>query len=198
MPKSSIQRQLFQRGDVEADGAIRSQAANHPLRTKLLKIPLLPYHLGIAFAAGTGRAVLADDMGLWDTIEGVGAVEKRLPARPASARCSWFARRRSSPSGGTKSSGSATASVQLVVGGAAQWAGTYDNDAFFTVCNYVQVLRDILAVEGTRGDLIILDEGELRIKNWQSKTWRMIKALKLSLCPRPQRHAAGKPAGRTP
>ena len=53
----------------------------------------------------------------------------------------------------------------------------YENDAFFTVCNYEQVLRDILAVERTRWDLIILDEGQ-RIKNWESKTARVIKGLK--------------------
>ena len=40
---------------------------------------------------------------------------------------------------------------------------------FFTVCNYEQVLRDILAIEGVAWDLIILDEGQ-RIKNWEAKT----------------------------
>ena len=53
----------------------------------------------------------------------------------------------------------------------------YDNDSFFTVCNYEQVLRDILAIERVRWDLIILDEGQ-RIKNWESKTARVIKGLK--------------------
>ena len=53
----------------------------------------------------------------------------------------------------------------------------YANDCFFTVCNYEQVLRDILAIEGVAWDLIILDEGQ-RIKNWESKTSRVIKSLR--------------------
>ena len=138
---------------------------------------MLPYQLeGIAFAAGTGRAVLADDMGLGKTIQGVGAAEllareagisKVLVVCPASLKSQWR----------NEIQRFCDRSVQLVVGGAAQRASTYDNDAFFTICNYEQVLRDILAVERARWDLIILDEGQ-RIKNWQSKTARVIKALK--------------------
>ena len=74
-------------------------------------------------------------------------------------------------------------------------ARAYENDAFFTVCNYEQVLRDILAVERARWDLIILDEGQ-RIKNWESKTARVIKGLKSPLRPGPDRHAAGEPPRR--
>ena len=39
------------------------------------------------------------------------------------------------------------------------------------------MLRDILAIERVAWDLIILDEGQ-RIKNWESKTARVIKGLK--------------------
>ena len=67
--------------------------------------------------------------------------------------------------------------VQLVAGSAAERARQYDNDCFFTVCNYEQVLRDILAIERVPWDLIILDEGQ-RIKNWESKTSRIIKGLR--------------------
>ncbi len=38
-------------------------------------------------------------------------------------------------------------------------------------------MRDILAIEQVRWDLIVLDEGQ-RIKNWESKTARIIKGLK--------------------
>src|SRR5262249_23012103 len=48
---------------------------------------------------------------------------------------------------------------------------------FFTVCNYEQVLRDILSIEQTKWDLIILDEGQ-RIKNWEAKTSSVVKSLK--------------------
>ena len=94
-----IQRLLFQQRMSKRMEAIRGNSAEHPLRTKLLKIPLLPYQLeGIAFAAGMGRAVLADDMGLGKTIQGVGAAEmlareaginKVLVVCPASLKSQW-------------------------------------------------------------------------------------------------------------
>ncbi len=157
--------------------AIRENAAKHPLRTTLLKTPLLPYQLeGIAFVVGAGRAVLADDMGLGKTIQAVGVAEmlareagirKVLVVCPASLKSQWrneihrFCDR----------------DVQLVDGPAAERASQYANDCFFTICNYEQVLKDILGIEQVPWDLIILDEGQ-RIKNWESKTSRVIKGLK--------------------
>jgi hypothetical protein len=45
--------------------AVRADPGNHPLRRELLRAELLPDQLdGIAFAAGAGRAVLADDVDL--------------------------------------------------------------------------------------------------------------------------------------
>ena len=151
--------------------------ARHPLRTTLLKAELLPYQLdGVAFAVGAGRAVLADDMGLGKTIQGVGAAEllareagigKVLVVCPASVKSQWR----------SEIHRFSDRDVQLVAGGAAARAAQYANDCFFTVCNYEQVLRDILAIERVRWDLIILDEGQ-RIKNWQSKTAAVVKGLK--------------------
>ena len=172
-----IQRRLHELHMTERMAEIREDPAGHPLRKELLKVELLPYQLeGIAFAAGKGRAVLADDMGLGKTIQGVGVAEilareagigRVLVVCPASLKSQWrnevhrFSDR----------------TVQLVTGGAAERARQYDNDSFFTVCNYEQVLRDILPIERVRWDLIILDEGQ-RIKNWESKTARIIKGLK--------------------
>ncbi|MEX2559540.1 MAG: SNF2-related protein, partial [Pirellulales bacterium] len=160
-----IQQRLFQDRMRDKMAEIRRDASKHPLRTTLLKVPLLPYQLdGIAFAAGSGRAVLADDMGLGKTIQGVGTAEllareagiaKVLVICPASLKSQWrgeihrFCNR----------------DVQLVSGAAAERGAQYANECFFTVCNYEQVLRDILAIERARWDLIILDEGQ-RIKNW--------------------------------
>ena len=48
---------------------------------------------------------------------------------------------------------------QIVLGSAEQRAAQYENGCFFTICNYEQVLRDILAIERTKWDLIVLDEG---------------------------------------
>jgi superfamily II DNA or RNA helicase len=172
-----IQQRLFQERMRERMAAIRRDPYNHPLRKTLLKVPLLPYQLdGIAFAAGAGRAVLADDMGLGKTIQGVGVAEylsreaevrKVLVVCPASLKSQWrgeihrFCER----------------DVQLIGGRTAERLSQYDNSCFFTVCNYEQVLRDILAIERVAWDLIILDEGQ-RIKNWESKTAATIKALR--------------------
>jgi superfamily II DNA or RNA helicase len=172
-----IQQRLHQerlRGLVQD---IRRDPANHPLRTTLLKAPLLPYQLdGIAYVAGTGRSVLADDMGLGKTIQAVGVAEllareagirKVLVICPASLKSQWrneigrFCER----------------DVQLIAGPIAGRAEQYRSGCFFTICNYEQVLKDILAIEQVPWDLIILDEGQ-RIKNWEAKTSRVVKGLK--------------------
>jgi superfamily II DNA or RNA helicase len=155
---------------------IRKAPDKHPLRKELLATPLLPYQLdGVAFAVGAGRAVLADDMGLGKTIQGVGVAEllareanitKVLVVCPASLKSQWRSEiRRFSKR-----------SVALVLGSAKDRAKAYTGDTFFTVCNYEQVLKDILHIERARWDLVILDEGQ-RIKNWEAKTSRVIKGL---------------------
>ncbi|MEN8127760.1 MAG: DEAD/DEAH box helicase [Planctomycetota bacterium] len=156
---------------------IRKNPSGHPLRKTLLKTELLPYQLdGIAFAVGAGRAVLADDMGLGKTIQGIGAAEllsressvkKVLVVCPTSLKSQWRSEiHRFSDKG-----------CQLILGPAQQRAMQYDNDCFFTICNYEQVLRDIKSIEEIQWDLIILDEGQ-RIKNWEAKTSQMIKSLR--------------------
>ena len=156
---------------------IRRDPKNHPLRTSLLKGELLPYQLdGIAFAVGAGRAVLADDMGLGKTVQGIGVAEmlareagisKVLVVCPASLKAQWR----------IEISRFSDRSYQLVLGSVKERASQYENSSFFTICNYEQVLRDILAIEKVKWDLIILDEGQ-RIKNWEAKTSQVIKALK--------------------
>ena len=156
---------------------IRKDPKSHPLRKTLLKGELLPYQLdGIAFAVGAGRGVLADDMGLGKTVQGIGVAEllsheagisKVLVICPASVKSQWrleiirFSSR----------------SYQLVLGSAKERATLYDNSCFFTICNYEQVLRDLLPIEKVKWDLIILDEGQ-RIKNWEAKTSQVLKVLK--------------------
>jgi hypothetical protein len=155
---------------------IRANPTTHPLRTSLLNAELRPYQLdGIAFAVATGRSILADDMGLGKTIQGIGVAElfareagitKTLIICPASLKSQWreeinkFSNR----------------SVQLILGSAEERAEQYDNEAFFTICNYEQVIRDTDLIERVKWDLIILDEGQ-RIKNWESLTSRTIKSL---------------------
>src|SRR5881296_1079449 len=156
---------------------IRIEPESHPLRRELLKVELLPYQLdGIAFAAGAGRAVLADDMGLGKTIQAIGVSEllareagisKVLVICPASVKSQWRSEIRRF----------GDRDCQLISGSIALRGGQYANDCFFTVCNYEQVLRDILSIERVNWDLIILDEGQ-RIKNWEAKTSRVIKGLR--------------------
>lgn len=171
-----LQKKLFQARMAAVANDIRKDPAGHPLRSTLLKVKLRPYQLdGIAFAAGAGRAVLADDMGLGKTIQGIGVAEllarhasvsRVLIICPASLKSQWrieidkFCRR----------------SCRLVLGSAKERPAQYAGDQFFTICNYEQVLRDLLAIERVQWDLIILDEGQ-RIKNWEAKTSRVIKAL---------------------
>jgi hypothetical protein len=171
-----IERQLLQARTAALVTEIRRAPDKHPLRTSLLKEPLLPYQLdGIAFAAGAGRAILADEMGLGKTVQGIGVAEllarevgirKVLIVCPASLKSHWR----------SEIARFCGRSTEIVGGPATERARAYSGDAFFTVCNYEQILKDILHVEKTPWDLIILDEGQ-RIKNWQAKTSRVIKGL---------------------
>ncbi len=171
-----IQRKLVQAKVRQECDQIRTNTSNHPLRTELLNAKLLPYQLdGIAFAAGVGRAILADDMGLGKTIQGIGVAEllarladiKRvLVVCPASLKSQWQGEI-------NRFSGRTT---QIVLGSGAERIEQYVSDAFFTICNYEQVLRDLSAIETVPWDLIILDEGQ-RIKNWESRTSNVIRQL---------------------
>ena len=172
-----IQQQLYRQRIKNLVDEIRKDPQKHALRTTLLKTELLPYQMdGIAFAAGAGRAILADDMGLGKTIQGVGVAEllareagitRVLVICPTSLKSQWkneiqkFSARTS----------------QLVMGKAEDRAAQYNEPEFFTICNYEQVLRDIMPIEAAKWDLIILDEGQ-RIKNWEAQTTRIVKSLK--------------------
>lgn len=172
-----IEAQLI-RSNLETKAAlIREKPEDHPLRKQLLNAELLPYQLdGIAFAAGACRAILADDMGLGKTIQGIGVaallkqeanIERVLVICPASLKSQWQAEiAKFSDLGSTQ-----------VLGNAAERATQYTNSEFFTICNYEQVMRDILHIESQAWDLIILDEGQ-RIKNWEAKTSRIVKGLR--------------------
>jgi hypothetical protein len=172
-----IQRRLLLERISRRVAEIRVEPESHHLRGELLKTELLPYQLdGIAFAVGTGRAVFADDMGLGKTIQAIGTSEllareagisKVLVVCPASVKSQWRNEIRRF----------CDRDCQLISGSIASRAGQYGNDCFFTICNYEQVLRDILSIERVKWDLIILDEGQ-RIKNWEAKTSRVIKGLR--------------------
>ncbi len=172
-----LQRRLHRERLQSLAADIRRDPAHHPLRESLLKSELLPYQLdGIAFVAGAGRAVLADEMGLGKTIQGIGVaellaresrIERVLVITPTSLKSQWR----------DEIARFCDRDCQLVIGGSAERAEQYTQSAFFTLCNYEQVLRDIDMIERQPWDLIILDEGQ-RIKNWQAKTSQTVKRLK--------------------
>ncbi len=172
-----IERELLRDRLRSETEEIRRDPTQHPYRTTLLKCPLLPYQMdGVAFAAGAGRAILADDMGLGKTIQGIATAEllarivgirRVLVICPASVKGQWrdeihrFSQRQ----------------AEIVLGRTEERRRIYEEGAFFTICNYEQVLRDLEAVEQAPWDLIILDEGQ-RIKNWESKTSQVIRSLR--------------------
>jgi superfamily II DNA or RNA helicase len=172
-----VQARLLREGLESRAAEIRADPARHPLRRGLLASELLPYQLdGIAFAVGASRAILADDMGLGKTIQGIGVAEllrrvagisRVLIVCPASLKAQWRSEIR-------RFSGN---DCTLVLGGAEARRGQYAAPSFFTVCNYEQVLRDLTAIEAQPWDLIVLDEAQ-RIKNWEAKTSRAVKALR--------------------
>jgi len=172
-----ITRVLDREALTERMGNIRKAPEKHPLRQSLLKAPLLPYQLdGIAFAVGAGRAMLADDMGLGKTIQGIGVAEllsreagisKVLVVCPASVKSQWA----------SEIENFCDRNHQIILGPHSERVAQYANDAFFTICNYEQVLRDQIAIEQVPWDLIILDEAQ-RIKNWEAKTSNVVKSLR--------------------
>ena len=93
-------------------------------------------------------------MGLGKTIQGIGVAEllareagiaKVLVICPTSLKSQWR----------NEVEKFSDHSVQLVMGSADERASQYDNDAFLTVCNYEQVLRDLPSIERVPWDLII-------------------------------------------
>jgi len=172
-----INNLLFRRKIQKKVDEIRSNPRHHPLKKSLLKIELLPYQLdGIAFAVGARRAIIADDMGLGKTVQGIGIAElfnievgisRVLVICPASVKSQWR----------LEIKRCSNRNCQLIIGTAEERTRQYDNNCFFTICNYEQVLRDIKTIEAVSWDLIILDEGQ-RIKNWEAKTAQVVKSLR--------------------
>ncbi len=201
-----ISRALFRLSITEKADAIRNNPKDHPLRTTLLKEELYPYQLdGIAFAVGAGRAILADDIGLGKTVQGIGVAE--LLARYADIRtvlvvCSrirkshWkseihrFSNRKCTvaregrheerPRGGHcgQNNGQYRGETidEPVVETESPTPPPVYGSAFFTVCTYERLVEDVEAIRRVHWDLVILDDGE-RLCDWQSKTARAIKRL---------------------
>ena len=143
----------------------------------LLARPLLPYQIeGVLHLAFRERALLADDMGLGKTVQAIAAsallrelrgIERVLVVSPASLKAEWE----------EQIAIFSDFPTTVVFGGPPARRAAYRRHAFFTLCNYEQILtdrRDLLDL--LRPDLVILDEAQ-RIKNWQTRTATEVKKL---------------------
>jgi hypothetical protein len=154
--------------DVEAGGA----------SLDFLRLKLLPYQReGMLHLVFGERVLLADEMGLGKTVQAIAACEllarregiaRVLIVCPASLKAEWeeqiarFTER----------------AARLVFGPRPQRLAAYSEPPFFTIVNYEQVLTDADDINGILApDVVVLDEAQ-RIKNWQTKTARRVKALR--------------------
>jgi hypothetical protein len=143
----------------------------------VLRHPLLPYQReGMLHLAFGERALLADDRGLGKTIQAIAAcellrrlrgIQRVLVVCPASLKGEWqeqIARFSEAP-------------TRLINGSRPARLYQYTQPSFFTVVNYEQVVIDAGEINRlVRPDVIILDEAQ-RIKNWHTKTARVVKSL---------------------
>ncbi|HYU33569.1 MAG TPA: SNF2-related protein, partial [Thermoanaerobaculia bacterium] len=147
-------------------------------RLKLpLKVPLYPFQKrGVLFAAMREKTIIADDMGLGKTAQAIGAAcllaERRglrgaLVVCPASVKYQWEREVRRF----------CDRSAVVIEGGRGERARLYDSDAFFKIVNYEAVVRDKHLLADRDFDLVVLDEAQ-RIKNWKTKTARVVKRLR--------------------
>ncbi len=143
-----------------------------------LKHPLYDYQIeGMLHLAFSGRAMLADEMGLGKTVQAIAAahvmhdlfkVRRVLLVTPVSLKTEWEEQIRKFTD----------LSFHTVYGGRKERLHAYSkSDAFFLICNYEQVIRDISDINSLcQPDLVILDEAQ-RIKNWRTKSAQTIKKL---------------------
>jgi superfamily II DNA or RNA helicase len=180
-----ISRHLDRWLDEERRRQARGEAREHFLAEvaagrqtlDLLRHPLLPYQrAGMLHLAFGERALLADDMGLGKTIQAIAAAEllrrlkgiaRVLVVCPASLKGEWQDQI-------ARFSG---ASTLLVSGSRGMRLAQYARPGFFTIVNYEQVVADAAELSAlVKPDIVILDEAQ-RIKNWQTKTARVVKSL---------------------
>ena len=165
---------------IKARKAFMAGMKNNSAVLDILKAKLLPYQLeGMLHLAFGERVLLADEMGLGKTIQAIAACEllrreknirRVLVVCPASVKAEWedqIARF------------TEACSMRFVVGPRAARLFAYgDKPAFYTIVNYEQVVGDADDINRIlKPDVVILDEAQ-RIKNWQTKTARMVKTLR--------------------
>ncbi|HEV2524580.1 MAG TPA: DEAD/DEAH box helicase, partial [Gammaproteobacteria bacterium] len=152
------------------------QQGKHNLNT--LKFPLYPYQKeGMLHLALNRRALLADEMGLGKTVQAIAAcdllyrvqgLKKVLVIATASLKTEWE----------EQIAKFTTLKTLIIQGSRAKRLQQYEQEAFFYLTNYEQIVVDGPDIQRLLApDVIILDEAQ-RIKNWQTKTANAIKQLK--------------------
>ena len=173
-----LERHQRERVRMALRAAFVTELERNPAVGEMLRHPLLPYQRdGMIHLAFGQRALLADEMGLGKTVQAIAACEllarregvcRVLVVCPTSLKAEWeeqIAKFTDRP-------------ARSVLGLRPARLAAYRDPPFFTIVNYEQVLGDAEAInELLAPDIVILDEAQ-RIKNWHTKTARMVKSLR--------------------
>jgi superfamily II DNA or RNA helicase len=173
-----IDETIFQKLEISyIQNEITSAAQIYKPDFSLIRASLYPYQKeGVQFALFKKSAIIADEMGLGKTIQAISLAvlkkqafhfEKVLVICPSSLKEQWKKEIE-------KFTGE---SAVIVEGGAQKRRDIYrESQSFFTITNYEAVMRDILAINRFKPDLVILDEAQ-RIKNFETKTHQAINTI---------------------
>jgi superfamily II DNA/RNA helicase len=143
----------------------------------VVKHPLYPYQKeGMLHLAFSERGMLADEMGLGKTVQAVAACEllrrnqnitRVLVVATASLKAEWE----------EQIAKFSDASSLIIQGSRQHRLKQYQNQAFFYLTNYEQIIQDGPDIQRLLSpDVIILDEAQ-RIKNWETKSANAVKQL---------------------
>lgn len=148
---------------------------------RALEDGLLPYQeKGVAFLAGRGRALLADELGLGKTLQAVAAarhlvsrgdVERILVICPGSRTGHWLRAFAARGSGRREFKGAV-----LAEGPPLERSKIYGARPATLVVRYERAARDHDALAEGAPDLMIVDQAQ-RLHNWKSKTASRIKRI---------------------
>lgn len=174
-PWHESEKRVAERRLLRREYELKIQSGEWP--THETKVPLFPYQRdGMLHLAFTERALLADEMGLGKTIQAIaacallkrlGKAQRVLVVSPASLKTEWEEQIRMFTD----------LPCRPVFGGPSARRTAYDEQTFFTVVNYEQLIRDAAIVnQRFKPDVVILDEAQ-RIKNWSTLSAQAVKRL---------------------
>lgn len=153
-------------------------ASQIKLDYNVINAQLYPYQQqGVEFAIFKPGAIIADEMGLGKTIQAITTAvfkkkylgfKKTLIICPASLKGQWKA----------EIEKFSNEEAIIIEGFPNERQQLYNNNtAYFNIINYETVLRDIVSINQSDYDFVVLDEAQ-RIKNFETVTASAIKAIK--------------------